>query len=69
MLDHLHHCGLCEEEIRKFYEALEETIAQCKFQEVVIVMRNLNVGNKPEGNVVGKYGHRINEEKDGLSGA
>ena len=50
-----------EEELEKIYECLENAKAQCKAQELLIIMGDLNakVGKEKEGqgyNVIGKHG-------------
>ena len=49
----------CEEsDIENFYEDLEKARAQCKSQEVVIVMGDMNakIGEGRDENIVGDYG-------------
>ena len=47
-----------EEEIESFYHQLNETLAQCKSQEVKVVMGDLNakVGSERRGTAVGPFG-------------
>ena len=54
-----------EEEIDKFYDMLDKAKGQCKSQEVVIIMGDLNakVGSGKYGDVAGKYGLGIRNER------
>ena len=47
-----------EEEIDNFYPTLDHAKAQCRSQEVVIIMGDLNakVGKGEQGDMVGKFG-------------
>jgi len=47
-----------EEEINKFYETVEKARSQCKSQEVIIIMGDLNakVGCEQVGDVIGRHG-------------
>lgn len=47
-----------EKEIGKFYSMLNNAKTQCKSQEIIIVMRNLNarLDNERNGEIVGKCG-------------
>ena len=47
-----------EEELEKFYEQLETVKAQCKSQNIIVVMGDFNavVGSERTGNIVGPHG-------------
>lgn len=50
---------LCfSEAVTKFYEELENAYKQCKLQDIIYVMEDLNatVGNERIGNPVGPFG-------------
>ena len=51
-------------ELDQFYEQLEKAKSQCKSQQIIFVLGDLNekVGNEKFGNMVGKFGlGEINE--------
>ena len=54
-----------EEDIDDFYEQLEQAMDQCKSQEVIIVMGDLNakVGNERVGHIVGGHGLGTQNER------
>ena len=54
-----------EEEVKKFYEELEQARAQCNSQEMVIIMgdRNATVGDEKDSNIVGKHGLGTRNER------
>ena len=61
--------GSSDEDINLIYDTIEKVMSQCKSQEVVIVMGDLNakVGKEKE-NGLGNMDleHEMNEEKDGV---
>ncbi|XP_065066164.1 craniofacial development protein 2-like [Rhopilema esculentum] len=54
-----------EEEIVAFYNKLEEAKSHCKSQEIVVIMGDLNakVGQEADGEVIGKHGLGIQNER------
>ena len=53
-----------EEDIDEFYDMLENAKSFCKFQEIIIVMGDLNakVGREQHSNIVGKHGLGLQNE-------
>ena len=47
-----------DEDIEELYEQLDQALEQCKLQEIIIVMGDLNakVGNERVGLIVGNHG-------------